>query len=182
MAESSYGRNDDDMASVTPVEQFPVPMSRNNVGSRWIAVVLDREMHKGYNGEIYDGEPIIVEDTFNDDMDDDEDDGEDVDVEEEDYEDPTELDMSVKLPEFQEAPVIEKRTAFNGQTLQIMDRHEMDNLLENKGYDNDHILWKMHKERVALTEKHVMWARKQNLYNETFNTESMADVLWSHQM
>ena len=43
-------------------------------------------------------------------------------------------------------------------------------------------LWGMHQDRVALTEDHVMWARKQNLYNETFNTESMADVLWSHQL
>lgn len=27
-----------------------------------------------------------------------------------------------------------------------------------------------------------MWARKQNLYDENFNTASMADVLWSHQL
>eukprot|EP00581_Thalassiosira_minuscula_P008002 CAMPEP_0183711714 /NCGR_PEP_ID=MMETSP0737-20130205/7147_1 /TAXON_ID=385413 /ORGANISM="Thalassiosira miniscula, Strain CCMP1093" /LENGTH=396 /DNA_ID=CAMNT_0025940281 /DNA_START=92 /DNA_END=1282 /DNA_ORIENTATION=- len=43
-------------------------------------------------------------------------------------------------------------------------------------------LWEMHRDRVALTEDHVMWARKQNLYNEAFNTGSMADVLWSHQL
>jgi len=47
---------------------------------------------------------------------------------------------------------------------------------------DDDVLWKMHEDRIALTEEHVMWARKQNLYNETFNTESMADVLWSHQL
>ncbi|KAL7512126.1 hypothetical protein ACHAXN_009104 [Cyclotella atomus] len=77
--DSTYTRSDDDdMSSVPTVEEFPVPMSRNNVGSRWIAV--------------------------------------------------------------------------------------------------------MHKDRIRLTEEHVMWARKQNLYNETFNTESMADVLWSHQV
>ncbi|KAL7551467.1 hypothetical protein ACHAWF_014648, partial [Thalassiosira exigua] len=46
----------------------------------------------------------------------------------------------------------------------------------------DDALWRMHHDRVALSEDHVMWARKQNLYNETFNAESMADVLWSHQL
>lgn len=43
-------------------------------------------------------------------------------------------------------------------------------------------LWDMHEDRIALTEDHVMWARKQNLYNDTFNTQSLADVLWSHQL
>jgi len=37
------------------------------------------------------------------------------------------------------------------------------------------------KDVCALTERHVMWARKQNLYNGTFNTESRADVLWSYR-
>ena len=43
-------------------------------------------------------------------------------------------------------------------------------------------VWEMHRDRIALTERHVMWARKQNLYNETFNADSRADVLWSHQL
>ena len=40
----------------------------------------------------------------------------------------------------------------------------------------------LHENRIALTEEHVMFCRKANLYNETFNTDSMADVIWSHQM
>jgi len=40
----------------------------------------------------------------------------------------------------------------------------------------------LHDRRIALTEDHVMFCRKTNLYNETFNTESMADILWSHQI
>ena len=169
--DTSVGRDSDDMASVPPVEQSPVPMSRNNVGSRWIAVVLDREMHKDYNGEIYDGEPVVVI------PDDDEDEEEDVEEEEYEEDEPTEMDMSIKPPEFAEEEPSEKRTAYQDHTLQIVDKSDL-----NLDHDDQHILWRMHKERIALTEDHVMWARKQNLYNETFNTESMADVLWSHQM
>jgi hypothetical protein len=39
-----------------------------------------------------------------------------------------------------------------------------------------------HYNRVQLTEDHVMFCRKANLYNETFNYESNVDVLWSLQM
>mmetsp|Transcript_96 Transcript_96/g.144 ORF Transcript_96/g.144 Transcript_96/m.144 type:complete len:370 (-) Transcript_96:122-1231(-) len=37
----------------------------------------------------------------------------------------------------------------------------------------------LHYDRIALTEEHVMFCRKTNLYNETFNHDSMVDVLWS---
>ena len=40
----------------------------------------------------------------------------------------------------------------------------------------------LHHDRIALTEKHVMFCRKTNLYNETFNQDSMVDVLWSLPM
>jgi hypothetical protein len=40
----------------------------------------------------------------------------------------------------------------------------------------------LHYDRIRLTEDHVMFCRKQNLYNFTFNTESMVDVLWSLPM
>jgi len=40
----------------------------------------------------------------------------------------------------------------------------------------------MHESRIELTENHVMFCRKTNLYNETFNTDSMADIIWSHQI
>jgi len=37
----------------------------------------------------------------------------------------------------------------------------------------------LHYDRIALTEEHVMFCRRTNLYNETFNKDSMVDVLWS---
>lgn len=40
----------------------------------------------------------------------------------------------------------------------------------------------LHNDRIELTEDHVMYCRKANLYNETFNAESMVDVLWSLPM
>lgn len=43
-------------------------------------------------------------------------------------------------------------------------------------------VWDLHEKRVVLTEDHVMYCRKANFYNETFNTESMVDVIWSLPM
>lgn len=40
----------------------------------------------------------------------------------------------------------------------------------------------LHYDQITLSEDHVMFCRKANLYNETFNTESMVDVRWSFQM
>lgn len=185
--------DDDDMALAPTIEEMPVPMSKNNVGSRWVCVVMDHMLYPGYDGSVWEGgdntNSLLVE-KFDDDLMDDDDDGEDVDVEEEDYEDGLpdssiqdglDVDMmDVKVPEFREEETTKKRTAFDFQTLEMLERHELDDTLEE--FDNDHILWKMHNDRIKLTEEHVMWARKQNLYNETFNSESMADVLWSHQM
>lgn len=39
-----------------------------------------------------------------------------------------------------------------------------------------------HSDRIQLTEEHVMFCRKQNLYNETANAESAVDILWSLPM
>jgi hypothetical protein len=181
--EASYGRNNDDMAHVPTVEEIPVPMSRNNVGSRWIAVVFDRELYKGYNGEIWEGEsavPVVPVGEFDDDDEEDEDD-EDLDemYEEETVADPEDY-PDVEVPIFKDVEP-KKRTAFDFQPLQILEKLDQDDTGFDE-YQSDNILWKMHYDRIALTEEHVMWARKQNLYNETFNTESMADILWSYQM
>ena len=174
--------NDDDMANAPTIEEFPVPMSRNNVGSRWICVVLDREMYKEYDGKVWEGESSAHLVPVGEFEEDDEMADEDVDVQEEDYEEEetveSEIDMDIKAPDFKEVPV--KPSAFEFQRLELQERLMQDTIHDE--YDNDHILWKMHNERIALTEEHVMWARKQNLYNESFNTESMADILWSHQM
>lgn len=40
----------------------------------------------------------------------------------------------------------------------------------------------LHNKHIKHTEDHVMYCRKANLYNETFNFDSMVDVLWSRQM
>jgi hypothetical protein len=40
----------------------------------------------------------------------------------------------------------------------------------------------MHEQRVDLTEDHVMYVRKRNLYNATFNTDSMVDIPFSYQV
>jgi hypothetical protein len=40
----------------------------------------------------------------------------------------------------------------------------------------------LHYDRDALTEDHVMFCRKRNLYNETFNSDSMVDILRSMPM
>ena len=43
-------------------------------------------------------------------------------------------------------------------------------------------LEELHEDRIKQTEPHVMACRKANLYNDTFNTDSMVDVVWSRQM
>lgn len=40
----------------------------------------------------------------------------------------------------------------------------------------------LHYDRIALTEDHVMFCRKKNLYGEDFNADSMVDILWSRQL
>jgi hypothetical protein len=40
----------------------------------------------------------------------------------------------------------------------------------------------LHYDRMQHTENHVMFCRKTNLYNDTFNTESNTDILWSLPM
>mmetsp|Transcript_8723 Transcript_8723/g.12340 ORF Transcript_8723/g.12340 Transcript_8723/m.12340 type:complete len:370 (-) Transcript_8723:87-1196(-) len=51
-----------------------------------------------------------------------------------------------------------------------------DKELDTEGRD----IMKLHYDRIALTEDHIMFCRKANLYNETFNTDSMVDILWSY--
>lgn len=53
-----------------------------------------------------------------------------------------------------------------------------DRVLDAEGRD----LADLHYQRIQHTEEHVMYCRKANLYNETFNTDSMVDVVWSRQI
>ena len=48
--------------------------------------------------------------------------------------------------------------------------------------EDDMKAWHDHNDRVRYTEDHVMFCRKQNLYNATFNNHSMVDILWSLPM
>ena len=95
-----------------------------------------------------------------------------------------EVDMADVLPT-EEIPVPTSRNNVGNRFLALVfdrslcTKYDLENWEEN-GEENP--LWEMHKDRVALTEDHVMWARKQNLYNETFNTDSMADIRFSHQL
>jgi uncharacterized protein YciI len=89
-----------------------------------------------------------------------------------------EVDMA-DVPVTEEIPVPMSRNNVGNRFLAIV----MDRSLSTKEYTEDvGELWGMHNDRIALTEDHVLWARKLNLYNDTFNTDSMADVLWSHQL
>lgn len=50
--------------------------------------------------------------------------------------------------------------------------------LDTKGRD----ALELHHDRNELVEDHVMFCRKRNLYNETFNADSMVDILKSLPM
>jgi len=97
-------RGEVDMADVPVTEEIPVPMSRNNIGNRFVAIIYDNEFNNNKGGN------------------------------------------------------------------------------DNNDVEMKKDVWEMHEDRIALTERHVMWARKQNLYNDTFNTDSRADILWSYQL
>lgn len=50
-----------------------------------------------------------------------------------------------------------------------------DQELDTKGRD----VLELHRDRDLLVEDHVMFCRKRNLYNETFNSDSMVDIMRS---
>ena len=53
-----------------------------------------------------------------------------------------------------------------------------DQELDTKGRD----MLELHHDRDAFIEDHVMFCRKRNLYNETFNSDSMVDIMKSLPM
>ncbi|CAB9498016.1 expressed unknown protein [Seminavis robusta] len=53
-----------------------------------------------------------------------------------------------------------------------------DRLLDTENRDQS----ELHHDRIDLTEDHVMFCRKTNLYSDEFNTESMVDILFSRQL
>lgn len=78
-----------------------------------------------------------------------------------------------EVPTVEHAPVPMSKNAGNRFVSIIWDR-----LLDDQGRDSLDLFYN----RIALTEDHVMFCRKANLYNETFNADSMVDVLWSLPM
>ena len=57
--------------------------------------------------------------------------------------------------------------------------HELE---QNKQEGEPRESWWLHYDRDDLNEDHVMFCRKNNLYNETFNEDSMVDVMRSLPM
>eukprot|EP00579_Thalassiosira_antarctica_P013713 CAMPEP_0201944222 /NCGR_PEP_ID=MMETSP0903-20130614/52696_1 /ASSEMBLY_ACC=CAM_ASM_000552 /TAXON_ID=420261 /ORGANISM="Thalassiosira antarctica, Strain CCMP982" /LENGTH=379 /DNA_ID=CAMNT_0048487151 /DNA_START=73 /DNA_END=1209 /DNA_ORIENTATION=- len=86
------------------------------------------------------------------------------------------------VPVTEEIPVPMSRNNVGNRFLALVFDKSISDKYSEKADDDGDVLWEMHDDRIALTEDHVMWARKQNLYNETFNTGSAADVLWSNQL
>jgi len=54
--------------------------------------------------------------------------------------------------------------------------HELE---QNRNEGDSRESWWLHYDRDELNEDHVMYCRKTNLYNETFNQDSMVDVMRS---
>ncbi len=80
-------------------------------------------------------------------------------------------------PAIEESPVPMSKNSGNRFIALVFDKA----IMASKG-ESDIDVMKLHQARIDLTEDHVMFCRKANLYNETFNFESMADILWSFQM
>jgi len=57
--------------------------------------------------------------------------------------------------------------------------HELEEKKLNKTNSPPRESWWLHYDRDDLNEDHVMFCRKRNLYNETFNTDSMVDIIRS---
>lgn len=78
-------------------------------------------------------------------------------------------------PTIEESPVPMSKNSGNRFLAFVFDKSFVP-----KGEDVD--VMELHEKRIGLTEEHVMFCRKANLYNETFNTDSMTDILWSYQL
>ena len=60
--------------------------------------------------------------------------------------------------------------------------HELEEKKLHKEEEPPRESWWLHYDRDDLNEDHVMFCRKNNLYNETFNSDSMVDILRSLPM
>lgn len=78
-------------------------------------------------------------------------------------------------PSVDESPVPMSKNSGNRFLAFIFDKLFYD------GHDEADVI-DLHENRIGLTEEHVLFCRRANLYNETFNFGSMSDVLWSNQL
>ena len=85
------------------------------------------------------------------------------------YRDPDESDS----PTVELQPVPMSKNSGNRFVAFLWDR-----LLDTENRD----AMELHLDRIDLTEDHVMFCRKANLYNNEFNTDSMVDILFSRQL
>ena len=83
-------------------------------------------------------------------------------------------------PTVELSPVPMSKNGGNRFVAFIWDRELTAGQTNEDGHELDGL--DLHYNRIALTEDHVMYCRKSNLYNETFNKDSMVDVLWSLPM
>jgi hypothetical protein len=100
------------------------------------------------------------------------------DEEQEDFDDDDENRI---VPTIELQPVPISKNSGNRFVAILFDRN-IQPLKSNKNDNNDYDVWDYHYNRIRCTEDHVMFCRKQNLYNTTFNSESMVDILWSLPM
>lgn len=104
-----------------------------------------------------------------------------------DFEDDTDIDglkgSGRRDSDEDETPTIElkplpmSKNSGNRMVAFVWDQELNDLKLNNNKDELD-----LHYDRISLTEDHVMFCRKANLYNESFNTDSACDVLWSLPM
>jgi len=78
-----------------------------------------------------------------------------------------------ETPTIELSPIPMSKNSGNRFVAFVWDRE-----LDSEGRD----VLDLHYDRIDHTEDHVMYCRKRNLYNETFNTDSMVDILWSYPM
>ena len=90
-----------------------------------------------------------------------------------DFEYRSDLDENADAPTLELQPVPMSKNSGNRFVAFVWD-HELD----SEGRD----ALDLHYDRDDLCEEHVIFCRKRNLYNETFNTESMVDILHSFPM
>jgi hypothetical protein len=92
-------------------------------------------------------------------------------------------DENRQVPTIELQPVPISKNAGNRFITVVLDRSIRMQQNQNQNPNvGEYDVWDDHYKRIRCTEDHVMFCRKQNLYNTTFNNHSMVDILWSLPM